>query len=210
MKKGSILINTARGGLVDQLALIDALRSGQLAARVWMSSPKNPLPRDAALLALDNVVVTPHIAWITTGTFDRSFVACGRELPPRGGGRGAVAAPRAPLITRRTSGSPAMALQLRPNCEYCDKDLPPNAADARICTYECTFCADCVDTKLHNVCPNCGGGFERRPIRPATEWRPGMSVAKQPPSTQRVHLSYSLDDIAAYSARIRTIDPAQR
>ena len=60
-----------------------------------------------------------------------------------------------------------MALQLRPNCEYCDKDLPPNAADARICSYECTFCADCVDTKLHNVCPNCGGGFERRPIRPA-------------------------------------------
>ena len=53
-----------------------------------------------------------------------------------------------------------MALQLRPNCEYCDKDLPPNAADARICSYECTFCADCVETKLHNVCPNCGGGFE--------------------------------------------------
>jgi uncharacterized protein len=52
-----------------------------------------------------------------------------------------------------------MALQLRPNCEYCDKDLPPNAVDARICSYECTFCADCVDNKLHNVCPNCGGGF---------------------------------------------------
>jgi hypothetical protein len=60
------------------------------------------------------------------------------------------------------------------------------------------------------VCPNCGGGFERRPIRPATEWRPGLSVAKRPPSTQRVHLSYSLDDIAALSARIRTIDPAKR
>src|SRR6202142_3721930 len=101
-----------------------------------------------------------------------------------------------------------MALQLRPNCEYCDKDLPPHATDARICTYECTFCADCVETKLFNVCPNCGGGFERRPIRPATAWRPGLSVAARPASTQRVHLSHSVDDIAIFSARIRSIDPA--
>jgi uncharacterized protein len=103
-----------------------------------------------------------------------------------------------------------MALQLRPNCEYCDKDLPAHATDARICTYECTFCADCVETKLFNVCPNCGGGFERRPIRPATAWRPGLSVAQRPASTQRVHLSYDLDEIAEFSARIRSIDPAQR
>jgi len=103
-----------------------------------------------------------------------------------------------------------MALQLRPNCEYCDKDLPPTATDARICTFECTFCADCVETKLFNVCPNCGGGFERRPIRPATEWRPGISLTKRPASAQRVHLSYGLDDIAAHSARIRSIDPAKR
>jgi hypothetical protein len=103
-----------------------------------------------------------------------------------------------------------MALELRPNCEFCDKDLPPNATDARICTYECTFCADCVGTKLHNVCPNRGGGFERRPIRPATEWRPGLSVAKRPASTRRVHLSYSLEDIAAHTARITGIDPADR
>ena len=52
-----------------------------------------------------------------------------------------------------------MALELRPNCEYCDKDLPPDASEARICTYECTFCADCVERRLSNVCPNCGGGF---------------------------------------------------
>ena len=103
-----------------------------------------------------------------------------------------------------------MALQLRPNCEYCDKDLPPDATDARICSFECTFCAECVETKLHNVCPNCGGGFERRPIRPATEWRPGISVSKRPGSAQRVHLSYSVDDIAAHSARIRGIAPAKR
>jgi hypothetical protein len=100
-----------------------------------------------------------------------------------------------------------MALQLRPNCEYCDKDLPPIAMEARICSYECTFCAE---TKLHNVCPNCGGGFVPRPIRPAREWRPGLTVAQRPPSDKRVHLSYSVDDIAAHSGRIRNIPPEER
>jgi len=103
-----------------------------------------------------------------------------------------------------------MALELRPNCEFCDGDLPPNSTEARICSYECTFCDDCVEHKLHNVCPNCGGGFVTRPIRPATEWRPGLSVAKRPPSTKRVHLSYSIDDIAKHSDRIRNIPPQKR
>jgi uncharacterized protein len=103
-----------------------------------------------------------------------------------------------------------MALELRPNCEFCDRDLPPHAQEARICTYECTFCADCVDTQLHNVCPNCGGGFAPRPIRPATEWRPGLSVAKRPASTQRRALHYDLADIQALSARVRQIPPEQR
>jgi uncharacterized protein len=103
-----------------------------------------------------------------------------------------------------------MALELRPNCEYCDKDLAPQAADAMICTYECTFCAECVETKIFNVCPNCGGGFVPRPIRPTTEWRPGLSLAKRPASTTRVHLSYNLEDVAAHSARIRGIPPAER
>ena len=80
----------------------------------------------------------------------------------------------------------------------------------RSCSYECTFCADCVETRLHNVCPNCGGGFVSRPIRPATEWRPGLSVAKRPPSTTRVHLSYSVADIAALSARVKDIPPETR
>ena len=101
-------------------------------------------------------------------------------------------------------------LELRPTCENCNKALPPEALEARICTYECTFCADCVDTVLHNVCPNCGGGFVPRPIRPATEWRPGVSVEKHPPSTKRVHLSYSLDDLAKHSARIGNIPPEDR
>ena len=103
-----------------------------------------------------------------------------------------------------------MALQLRPNCEYCDKDLPPAALAARICSYECTFCADCAENILQNVCPNCGGGFAPRPIRPATEWRPGLSIEKRPPSNLRVHLSCSLQDIAAHTLRIKHISPENR
>jgi uncharacterized protein len=103
-----------------------------------------------------------------------------------------------------------MARQLRPSCEYCDKDLPPRATDARICSYECTFCADCVENRLHNVCPNCGGGFAPRPIRPATEWRPGLSVANRPPSDRRVHLSFGPDEVAAFSAGITDIPPEER
>ena len=114
------------------------------------------------------------------------------------------------MIRLVSTDETTMALQLRPNCEYCDKDLPPHAVEARICSYECTFCADCVENKLHNVCPNCGGGFVARPIRPATEWRPNLCVAKRPPSDKRVHLSYSLDDIAAHSAKLRDTPPAER
>lgn len=101
-------------------------------------------------------------------------------------------------------------LQLRPNCECCDKDLPPDAVEARICSYECTFCVECVETVLNNVCPNCGGGFTPRPIRPATEYRPGVSRVKQPPSTQRVHMKYSREDAAAFSLAARDIDPQRR
>ena len=103
-----------------------------------------------------------------------------------------------------------MALQLRPNCEYCDKDLPPHSTDARICSYECTFCAVCAAEKLDNVCPNCGGGFVPRPIRPTQEWRPGICVAKQLPSDKRVHLKYGLEDIAAHLKRIRDLPPEER
>ena len=103
-----------------------------------------------------------------------------------------------------------MALEIRPNCEYCDRDLPAGSTDARICTYECTFCADCVETKLHDVCPNCGGAFAPRPVRPAGEWRPGLSLARRPASGTRVHLSYGLGDIAALIARVKDIAPENR
>lgn len=103
-----------------------------------------------------------------------------------------------------------MALMLRPNCEYCDIDLPPDSLAARICSYECTFCAECVDTRLSNVCPNCGGGFAPRPVRPVGEWRPGVSLALRPGSTTRVHLSYDAEAISSLSARLRETLPERR
>ena len=71
-------------------------------------------------------------------------------------------------------------LELRPNCECCDRDLPPESADAVICTFECTFCRECATTALRGVCPNCGGELVPRPRRPAT------LLARYPASTQRV------------------------
>ena len=101
-------------------------------------------------------------------------------------------------------------LQLRPNCEYCDKDLPPSATDARICSYECTFCADCVTQILSNVCPNCGGGFTPRPIRPAVERRSGVSLSHQPASTRRVHLQWNQGELADFIASVCDTPPDQR
>jgi len=57
-------------------------------------------------------------------------------------------------------------LELRPNCERCDRELPPSSADARICSYECTFCAECTDKVFKGICPNCGGDLQQRPARP--------------------------------------------
>ena len=101
-------------------------------------------------------------------------------------------------------------LELRPNCELCDADLPPGSPDARICTYECTFCASCVDDVLHNVCPNCGGGFEPRPIRPARAWREGTGLPNDPPGTRRRTVSYGREEIDSLAARLRAVPPAER
>jgi len=72
-------------------------------------------------------------------------------------------------------------LEMRPSCECCNKDLPPNSKEALICSFECTFCTDCSKTKLGERCPNCGGEFQSRPIRPAEK------LEKFPASTKRVH-----------------------
>ena len=71
-------------------------------------------------------------------------------------------------------------LILKPGCECCDRDLPPDSAAARICSFECTFCADCTESRLSGLCPNCGGNLVTRPIRPAA------LLAKFPASAERV------------------------
>jgi uncharacterized protein len=73
-----------------------------------------------------------------------------------------------------------MPLELRPNCECCDRDLPPSSKEALICTFECTFCSTCAAEVLGGICPNCGGNLVTRPIRP-----PHM-LLKVPASTKRI------------------------
>lgn len=101
-------------------------------------------------------------------------------------------------------------LELRPNCELCDRDLPPDSMEALICSYECTFCRHCVEMVLHDVCPNCGGGFSPRPIRPQTERRPGVSLQHQPASSQRVNTKYTASEIEAFAATVKDIEPKAR
>lgn len=72
-------------------------------------------------------------------------------------------------------------LELRPNCECCDKDLPPETTEALICSFECTFCASCANSTLAGKCPNCGGELVARPRRPTNK------LASHPPSTKRIH-----------------------
>ncbi len=101
-------------------------------------------------------------------------------------------------------------LELRPNCEMCDRDLRPESPDAHICSYECTFCADCVRDVLHSVCPNCGGGFVPRPIRPARALRDGTGLPHHPAGTQRRQLKWTMADIAAFVAMNEGTPPEDR
>ncbi len=101
-------------------------------------------------------------------------------------------------------------LILKPNCEACDKDLPADSDEAHICTYECTFCSDCVKNLLANVCPNCGGGFTPRPIRPSKEHRTGVSLVQHPASTARVKSPYPNDEIKAFASNLKKIPPRDR
>jgi hypothetical protein len=101
-------------------------------------------------------------------------------------------------------------LALRPNCELCNADLPPAAPNARICTYECTFCADCVENTLRNVCPNCGGGFVPRPIRPASAWREGTGLVNDPPESRRRSVRYSAEQVQELVEMLRDVPPDER
>jgi hypothetical protein len=101
-------------------------------------------------------------------------------------------------------------LELRPSCEHCNRLLPPETAEAWICSYECTFCGDCVERVLQNVCPNCGGGFMPRPVRPARDWKDGNYLGKNPASTKTKHRPVDLQAHAKFVAAIKSIPPERR
>ncbi|GMN04762.1 DUF1272 domain-containing protein [Croceitalea sp. MTPC5] len=95
-------------------------------------------------------------------------------------------------------------LELRPTCENCDKPLPPDSQEAMICTYECTFCVECVTELLENVCPNCGGGFEKRPVRPQNQ------LVKNPPKGNRVYKPVDMTSFKALKKKNVNVDPKDR
>lgn len=94
-----------------------------------------------------------------------------------------------------------LMLELRPNCEHCNKDLAPHASDAMICSFECTFCRDCVTTVLQEVCPNCGGNFSVRPQRPLEDWNNQNNLSHYPASQHRKYRPVDLTAHAALLAR---------
>jgi hypothetical protein len=100
-------------------------------------------------------------------------------------------------------------LELRPTCEHCNKALPPNATEARICSFECTFCAACVEL-FGNVCPNCGGGFVPRPIRPARQWKGSAYLGERPASTTVKHRPVDLKEHQRFADKLRGISPEDR
>lgn len=101
-------------------------------------------------------------------------------------------------------------LELRPTCENCNRPLPPHAADAMICSFECTFCSGCVAEVLHNVCPNCGGGFERRPVRPASDRKGGNDIHHYPPSAIAKHRPVDAAAHAAFAHDLKHIPAGKR
>jgi uncharacterized protein len=101
-------------------------------------------------------------------------------------------------------------LELRPSCEHCNTALPPASPLARICSFECTFCADCVERVLFNVCPNCGGGFVPRPVRPARAWVGDVSLARRPASTTVKHKPVDAATHAALRAQLHGVRPEER
>jgi uncharacterized protein len=101
-------------------------------------------------------------------------------------------------------------LELRPTCENCNRALPPATAEAWICSFECTFCGDCVENVLRNVCPNCGGGFMPRPVRPARQWKGEAYLGKRPASTTVKHKPVDPAAHAEFAKAIKDIPPERR
>lgn len=101
-------------------------------------------------------------------------------------------------------------LSLRPSCENCNTPLPANSNKAMICSYECTFCQHCAEEILLNVCPNCGGGFCARPIRPKTNLKNGNFLGHHPASVNTVHRPVDIEAHQNFAEEIRFLDPAKR
>lgn len=95
-------------------------------------------------------------------------------------------------------------LEIRPNCENCGKSLPYDSEEAMICTFECTFCITCFTKVLHNVCPNCGGGFEKRPVRPA------RFLEKYPPSNKTLLQPIDREKFIELQEKYKEIPPNKR
>jgi hypothetical protein len=101
-------------------------------------------------------------------------------------------------------------LELRPACENCHTPLPPDSKDAMICSFECTFCRACVENILDNVCPNCGGGFCSRPIRPKTNWKNGDYLGAYPASAKIRRRPVDLNLHREFAEAIKSIPPELR
>ncbi|MCQ8848193.1 DUF1272 domain-containing protein [Alteromonas stellipolaris] len=101
-------------------------------------------------------------------------------------------------------------LILKPNCECCNTSLPANSLKAYICTYECTFCEDCLKGILQGVCPNCGGDLQRRPIRPAKAYRPGLGLQHHSASEQKIIGQLSEQEITTFVDTIKHIPAHER
>ena len=101
-------------------------------------------------------------------------------------------------------------LELRPTCENCNTPLPPDSREAMICTFECTFCRSCVENVLDNVCPNCGGGFCPRPVRPRNNWNNGDYLGAYPASTTIRHRPVDLRLHQQFAEAIKSIPPERR
>jgi uncharacterized protein len=101
-------------------------------------------------------------------------------------------------------------LELRPNCENCNVSLAPSSTQARICSFECTFCAKCVDEVLGDVCPNCGGGFSPRPVRPSRDWKGGNCLGNHPASSTNRHHPVDPEAHRRFADAVRGVPPERR
>ena len=100
-------------------------------------------------------------------------------------------------------------LEMRPSCENCDKNLPNESNEAMICTHECTFCEACVKDILNNVCPNCGGGFEKRPTRPTNCFTPNC-VENYPVSTIKKFKPINIEKFKLLLEQFENVEPRRR